>query len=172
MSLRSVADCWHHPVTDVNVPFVLADQNRGLPPQGGADSARRARIADLADEAEYVAKGFDPWISRAPVHVVVCVSKELYLSRYSEPDKGDGSMGDEAAWPVPYWWVDAGASMMLILLIFRLVSSKNSQSYGTTIDDLWDSCDRLKISLPQKSRSKSPTRRQSSSRSWGQRGGN
>lgn len=42
-------------------------------------------------------------------------------------------------------------SMMLMLLIFRLVSSKNSQSYGTTIDDLWDSCDRLKLSLPQKS---------------------
>jgi len=42
-------------------------------------------------------------------------------------------------------------SMILMLLIFRLVSSKNSQGYGTTIDDLWDSCDRLKISLPQKS---------------------
>ncbi len=42
-------------------------------------------------------------------------------------------------------------SMMLMLLIFRLVSSKNSQGYGTTIDELWDSCDRLKISLPQKS---------------------
>ena len=80
------------------------------------DPARRARIAELAGEAHYVAKGFDPWISRAPVHVVVCVSKELYLSRYSEPDKGDGSMGDESAWPIPYWWVDAGASMMLILL--------------------------------------------------------
>jgi len=42
-------------------------------------------------------------------------------------------------------------SMMLILLIFRLVSSKNSQSYGTTIDELWDSCGRLKIELCQKS---------------------
>lgn len=42
-------------------------------------------------------------------------------------------------------------SMMLMLLIFRLVTSKNSQSYGTTIDDLWDSCDRLHISLPQRS---------------------
>jgi IS4 transposase len=38
-----------------------------------------------------------------------------------------------------------------MMLIFRLVSSKNAQSYGTTIDDLWDSCDRLKLSLPQKS---------------------
>lgn len=42
-------------------------------------------------------------------------------------------------------------SMLLILLIFRLVCSKNTQSYGTTIDELWDSCDRLDLSLPQKS---------------------
>lgn len=41
-------------------------------------------------------------------------------------------------------------SLLLMLLIFRLVSSKNTQSYGTTIDDLWDSCDRLGISVPQK----------------------
>jgi hypothetical protein len=41
-------------------------------------------------------------------------------------------------------------STMLMLLIFRLVSSKNAQSYGTTIDDLWESCRRLKIALPQK----------------------
>ncbi|MBL0717134.1 MAG: IS4 family transposase [Desulfosarcina sp.] len=41
-------------------------------------------------------------------------------------------------------------SMLIILLIFRLVCSKNSQSYGTTIDELWDSCDRLDLPLPQK----------------------
>ncbi len=42
-------------------------------------------------------------------------------------------------------------SMLLILLIFRLVFSKNSQSYGTTIDELWDSCRRLDIPLTQES---------------------
>jgi len=41
-------------------------------------------------------------------------------------------------------------SLILMLLIFRLVTSKNAQSYGTTIDDLWDSCDKLDLSLPQK----------------------
>ena len=41
-------------------------------------------------------------------------------------------------------------SMLIILLIFRLVCSKNSQSYGTTIDELWDNCDRLGLPLPQK----------------------
>lgn len=40
-------------------------------------------------------------------------------------------------------------SLILMLLIFRLVTSKNSQSYGTTIDDLWDSCDKLGLALPQ-----------------------
>jgi len=42
-------------------------------------------------------------------------------------------------------------TLMLMLLIFRLVTSKNTQSYGTTIDDLWDHCESLKLSLPQKS---------------------
>ena len=41
-------------------------------------------------------------------------------------------------------------SMLIILLIFRLVCSKNSQSYGTTIDELWDNCDKLGLPLPQK----------------------
>ena len=42
-------------------------------------------------------------------------------------------------------------TLMLMMLIFRLVSSKNTQSYGTTIDDLWDNCEKLKLTLPQKS---------------------
>jgi len=41
-------------------------------------------------------------------------------------------------------------TLMLMLLIFRLVTSKNKQSYGTTIDDLWDHCERLNLTLPQK----------------------
>ena len=42
-------------------------------------------------------------------------------------------------------------SMLIIMLIFRLVCSKNSQSYGTTIDELWDNCDKLNLPLVQKS---------------------
>ncbi len=77
------------------------------------DDDIRTQIATLADEPSYVAAGFDPWISKAPVHVIVCVSEQDYHRRYREPDKApDGSM----VWPVPFWWVDAGASMMLILL--------------------------------------------------------
>ncbi len=79
------------------------------------DPQIRREIADLAGEAEYVAGGFDPWISRAPAHVVLCVSEQSYHNRYQEPDKLDEN-GSEIEWPIPYWWVDAGASMMLILM--------------------------------------------------------
>ena len=82
------------------------------------DADRRREIARLAHEDEYVNDGFDPWVSRAPVHVVVCVSKATYLERYGEADKGgpDSPAATDEGWPVPYWWVDAGASMMLLLL--------------------------------------------------------
>jgi nitroreductase len=79
------------------------------------DEATRAEIAKLADEESYVGSGFDPWISRAPVHVVVCVSEAIYHDRYREPDKVTED-GEEIDWPIPYWWVDAGATMMLVLL--------------------------------------------------------
>lgn len=75
----------------------------------------RKKIADLADEPAYVEAGFDPWISRAPAHIVLSVSEQTYHDRYNEPDKLDES-GQEIAWPVPYWWVDAGAAMMAVLL--------------------------------------------------------
>lgn len=78
------------------------------------DGETRAEIARLASEPEYVARGFDPWISRAPAHIVVCTSEKVYKDRYAEPDKSPD--GTEHDWPVPYWWVDAGAALMTILL--------------------------------------------------------
>lgn len=79
------------------------------------DPEVRSKIARLADEPAYVEMGFDPWISKAPAHIVISVSEKIYRDRYSEPDKL-GDAGSEHHWPVPYWWVDAGASMMGVLL--------------------------------------------------------
>ena len=78
------------------------------------DEAVRRRVAELAGEQEYVDAGFDPWVSRAGALVVVCVSEQAYHDRYREPDKTDDE-GNEIEWPVPFWWVDAGAAMMAIL---------------------------------------------------------
>ncbi len=78
------------------------------------DEAKRSQIAALADEGSYVERGFDPWISRAPAHLVLAVSESIYRDRYSEPDKlGPDGVLD---WPVPFWWVDAGAALMAVLL--------------------------------------------------------
>lgn len=79
------------------------------------DPETRAKIASLADEPSYVEAGFDPWISKAPAHLVISVSEKVYRDRYSEPDKL-GEDGSQIEWPVPYWWVDAGASLMAVLL--------------------------------------------------------
>lgn len=79
------------------------------------DQATRGAIAGIADEASYVGAGFDPWISLAPAHIVISVSEKVYRDRYSEPDKL-GPHGEQIEWPIPYWWVDAGAAMMAVLL--------------------------------------------------------
>jgi nitroreductase len=82
------------------------------------DEAKRKEIADLSGEADYVEMGMDPWISRAPVHVVVAVSSQVYADRYSEEDKGgpDSPLAKAENWAVPYWWVDGGAAMQNLLL--------------------------------------------------------
>lgn len=78
------------------------------------DKKTRAEIARIAGEPEYREKGFDPWISSAPVHVLVCTSEQAYHERYEEPDKR--ASGRDGEWPVPYWYVDAGCALMLLLM--------------------------------------------------------
>jgi nitroreductase len=54
-------------------------------------------------------------LRRAPLIVVPLASKQVYLDRYAEPDKG-WTDRDESRWPVPYWTVDAAFAAMLMLL--------------------------------------------------------
>ncbi len=54
----------------------------------------------------------------APVLVVVLTRPHAYIDRYAEPDKARPGLGDELdGWPVPYWWVDAGAVVENLLLL-------------------------------------------------------
>lgn len=78
------------------------------------DADQRHRVAGACGEADYVARGFAPWLSRAPVHVIPCVRVGDYAARYAEPDKAGSAAPDE--WEVPFWWVDGGAALMLLLL--------------------------------------------------------
>lgn len=74
----------------------------------------RRRLAELCGEDGYAARGFDRWLSGAPVHVIPCVSRAAYEARYAQPDKA--ASVKPASWRVPFWWVDGGAALMLLLL--------------------------------------------------------
>lgn len=74
----------------------------------------RKRIAEVCREPAFRARGFAPWISAAPVLVVPCVHEATYRERYAEPDKACSVPPRD--WPVPFWWVDGGAALMLLLL--------------------------------------------------------
>ena len=79
------------------------------------DEAARAELVRLATSGWAAAdEGLEPWLESAPVHVFVCVREADYHDRYQQDDKL--VEGEEIEWPVPFWYVDAGAAVMLILL--------------------------------------------------------
>ena len=78
------------------------------------DEHQRAAVADAAGEPGYVQRGFDPWLSTAPVLVVPCADERAYRRRYDASDKQDGGPGQ---WEVPYWWLDLGAAVQNLLLL-------------------------------------------------------
>jgi nitroreductase len=79
------------------------------------DPTNRKAIAASCEEDEYIASGFDPFISKAPVLLIPCTSEAAYHRRYQESDKLE-SDGTEIIWPVPYWFMDIGCTVMIILL--------------------------------------------------------
>ena len=80
------------------------------------DPETRRAIAVAGAEDELAAKGRPRWKASAPVHVVVLVREDDYHARYQQADKLSITGGREIDWPAPYWFVDAGAAMMLLML--------------------------------------------------------
>ena len=79
------------------------------------DEAARAELVQIAAAGWSAAdEGLEPWLESAPVHVFVCVREADYHDRYRQDDKLVD--GEEIEWPVPFWYVDAGAALMLVLL--------------------------------------------------------
>lgn len=103
------------------------------------DMARRAPSAGhtqatgfvLLDQPETVAAYWDVtlpepgrsnfrWqgLLEAPVLILITVEPDAYPARYLETDKAGTGRGEGLhRWPVPYWWVDAGAVAQNLLLL-------------------------------------------------------
>ena len=90
-------------------------------PSAGFSQGQRLLVVD---DAELLAKlaeeekleRTEPWFATAAAHVLVLTREQDYHDRYTSPDKLDATGGTEIDWPVPYWHVDAGAALMLVLL--------------------------------------------------------
>ena len=78
------------------------------------DPAERRAVATIYGE-EYYKADFGPWVSECAAQFIPCVSEAIYHRRYQEPDK-TGDDGSEIDWPIPYWWVDIGATMQNVML--------------------------------------------------------
>lgn len=58
-----------------------------------------------------------PGLLLAPVLILVVTDPTAYVDRYGEADKAASGLGEGTeTWPVPYWWVDAGAAIEHLLL--------------------------------------------------------
>jgi nitroreductase len=75
---------------------------------------RRREVARIYGEDDYEPM-FGRWISECAAQFIPCVSEAIYHRRYQEPDKVDEN-GTEIDWPIPYWWVDIGATMQNVML--------------------------------------------------------
>ena len=106
----------------------LLDRARRAPSAGNTAATRFVVLDTPAATARYWDVTLPPGPRRdgfrwqglmdAPALVLVATTPERYLARYSESDKARTGRGESVQrWPVPYWWVDAGAVIQNLLLL-------------------------------------------------------
>lgn len=110
-------------------------------PSAGFSQGQRLLVVDdpeilraLDENADEVPEGTEPWFGSAAAHVFVLTRERDYHDRYTSPDKLDATGGTEIDWPVPYWHVDAGAALMLVLLA-GIEEGLAGGVYGILVED-------------------------------------
>lgn len=77
---------------------------------------RRRLFWDTTSGPEWRGESESASLTRAPVVIIPLARKQAYLERYALPDKAHTPLSREEHWPVPYWDIDTGFGVMLILL--------------------------------------------------------
>jgi nitroreductase len=121
---RMVRDFSDEPVARPLVEQLMANATR-IPSAGYSqgvgfvvltDSGQRRLFWETTSGPEWRGESESVSLTRAPVVILPLAHKQAYLDRYALPDKAHTPLSREQHWPVPYWDVDTGFGVMLILL--------------------------------------------------------
>ena len=105
-------------------------------PSAGFSQGQRLLVVDdpalLTQLGSTDSDELEPWFESAPAHVLVLTRETDYHERYTKDDKLQA--GREIDWPVPFWFVDAGAALMLVLLA-AIDEGLAAGVYGVRVED-------------------------------------
>jgi nitroreductase len=134
---RMVRHYEREPVPRETLQRIAATVRRA--PSGGFSQGQRLLVVDDPELLAAIAAldvdpppGTEPWFGSAPVQLFVLTREDDYHERYQKQDKVQD--GEEIEWPVPFWYVDAGAALMLVLLA-AIDEGLAAAVYGVFDDD-------------------------------------
>lgn len=112
---RMVRKFSDEPVSEESVRRIMSNALRG--PSAGF-SQGQAFLVLQGDDVRRFHDTVECWTSdsakAAPVLVIPFAVKDVYLDRYAQEDKG-WTDRSESHWPVPFWYIDTGMAVLLIL---------------------------------------------------------
>jgi nitroreductase len=134
---RAVRSYTGEPVPRETLERIARAARRG--PNAGYSQGLRLLVVDDPETIATLAAMQDDdrsqaWFGKAAAHVFVLTREQDYHDRYTQPDKLAVTGGVEVIWPVPFWHVDAGAALMLVLLA-ALEEGLGAGVYGVMVED-------------------------------------
>ena len=110
-------------VAEHAIKIPTAGFSRGIEIVHISEKENIVAIAKYSNEDSYVAKGFEKWISKSLSLFLIIINTKAYHDRYSQLDKKNATNSED--WSIPYWFVDAGASMMNCMLLIEEMGLKS-----------------------------------------------
>lgn len=112
---RMVRKFTSDPVSPEALDRILRNAHRG--PSAGFSQGQGFLVLqgdDLSAFWEFGAAWTTDDVTTAPLVIIPFAVKDQYLDRYARPDKGWTDRA-ESRWPVPFWHIDTGMAVLLIL---------------------------------------------------------
>lgn len=134
---RAVRSYTGEPVPRETLERIARATRRG--PNAGYSQGLRLLVVDDPETIQTLAgwqedERSKSWFGKAAAHILVMTREQDYHDRYNQADKLAVTGGVEIVWPVPFWHVDAGAALMLVLLA-ALEEGLGAGVYGVVVEE-------------------------------------